>query len=230
MQEISTEFYWRAKGGTDLNTILKDPPPPAGATLVLAISVTITAGPAVFVENFQLEIRGQPLYDSINADFMPMEMIEGEINIPFTILSSVPSGPYTATLRVRGRADGSEPLDTTSRNFQIDIPPFYSRGATMRREQRETLARFIEKGAQVRQTYETLEPRTKATAEEWETEVYLYLEQNLGHDYAVRFRMPNTSYLLNLRPATISEENYKFYLYFNMRRAQLQEFIKELRD
>jgi hypothetical protein len=100
------------------------------------------------------------------------------------------------------------------------------------REQRETLARFIEKGLQVRQTYETLEPVPKNAARQWQTEVCLYLAQNLGHDYTIRFQRPTgpRRIALHERPPDISEENYVFYLYFNMRLERLEGLIKELRD
>ena len=51
---------------------------------------------------------------------------------------------------------------------------------------------------------------------------------SLGLDYAVRFQRPNTPFLPNSRPPYLSEENDKVYLYFNMRLAQLEGFIKEL--
>jgi len=98
----------------------------------------------------------------------------------------------------------------------------------VRREQRETLAYFIETGTRSRQTYETREPIPKTVAEQWETAVYGYLKMSLGLDYAVRFRRPNEPDSRSVRPPQISEENYKFYLYFNMRLAQLEGFIKEL--
>jgi hypothetical protein len=98
------------------------------------------------------------------------------------------------------------------------------------REQREVLTRFIEKGTQFRETYKSLDPIPRTVAQEWETEVYMYLEKTLGHDYAVQFRRPNVPFLPNLRPSNISEENYKLYLYFNLRLARLDEFITGLKD
>jgi hypothetical protein len=100
----------------------------------------------------------------------------------------------------------------------------------IRREQRETLARFITKGIQIRQTYETLEPRTEAAVKEWDTEVCGYLDRTFGYDYAVLFQRPDKPYIRSLRPSHMSEENYKAYLFFNMRFAQLQKRIEELRD
>jgi hypothetical protein len=98
----------------------------------------------------------------------------------------------------------------------------------VRREQRETLAYFIETGTRSRQTYETREPVPKTVAEQWETAVYGYLKMSFGLDYAVRFQRPNMPFLLNSRPPHISEENYKLYLFISMRLEQLEGFIKEL--
>jgi hypothetical protein len=99
----------------------------------------------------------------------------------------------------------------------------------VRREQQETLTGFVEEGLRVRETYRSLEHVPRTAAREWDMKVYEYLEKNLGHAYAVQFRGPNTTQPIpNLCPPEMSQENYKFHLYFNMRLAQLDGIIRGL--
>jgi len=99
----------------------------------------------------------------------------------------------------------------------------------VRREHQEILTRFIEEGVGIRETYNSLEPVPRTAAEKWDGQVGTYLEKNLGHAYAVQFRRPPTTHPLpNLRPPTMSEENYLFYLFFNMRLTQLEGIMKGL--
>lgn len=115
---------------------------------------------------------------------------------------------------------------------KIDNLKSYIDHNASRHTQRETLARFITKGIEIRKTYETLEHQTLDAATNWDWEVCTYLRHTFGYDYAVLFQRPNEyrCYDLNKHPSHISKENYEFYLFFNMRIHNLEKLIVELKD
>lgn len=136
--------------------------------------------------------------------------------------------------RVRGDEGPAGPNFIEHRSQSFDVRFSQVSYETKIREQRETLARFITTGILVRQTYETLEPRTLAAAKEWDTEVCRYLDRTFSYAEAVLFQQkPDNGpcrYNLNDHPPHISMENYKVYLFFNMRIARLRKLIEKLKD
>jgi len=100
----------------------------------------------------------------------------------------------------------------------------------LRREQREVLASFFEKGRWMREAYVVPDDVSDAPAKRWSEEVTIYLENTFDRSYVVRFESTEGIPALFLPRTDVSDQNKKIHWYISTRLIRLDEFMKELRD
>lgn len=101
---------------------------------------------------------------------------------------------------------------------------------TRRREQRETLAHFLNHGNELLRIYTSPEDVASEPRDKWAYEVENYLSTSFDTSYSVRWNNSigiASYYSLNTE---VSKENQFFLRDIHWRLVRLQEFIKELRD
>lgn len=101
---------------------------------------------------------------------------------------------------------------------------------TRRREQRETLAHFLNHGNKLLRIYTSPEDIASEPRDKWAYEVENYLSTSFDTSYSARWNNSigiASSYSLNTE---VSKENQLFLGDIHWRLIRLQEFIKELRD